>query len=105
MSFQAPKGREAIGRAVVNDGLTKAEAARRYNTTPNTVTKWVERYRKEGVKGLRRLLGHFYLRSMHSDAVAFINRRLVVAPRKDAVWLSIIVQKKDDHLRSDSMAR
>jgi transposase InsO family protein len=40
-------------RAVVDDGLSKAEAARRYNTTPKTVAKWVERYRKEGVKGLR----------------------------------------------------
>jgi transposase InsO family protein len=48
-----PKGREAMVRAVVDDGLSKAEAARRYNTTPKTVAKWVERYRKEGVKGLR----------------------------------------------------
>jgi transposase InsO family protein len=40
-------------RAVVDEGLSKAEAARRYNTTPKTVAKWVERYRKEGVKGLR----------------------------------------------------
>jgi transposase InsO family protein len=48
-----PKGREAMVRAVVDDGLSKAEAARRYNTTSKTVAKWVERYRKEGVKGLR----------------------------------------------------
>jgi transposase InsO family protein len=48
-----PKGREAMVRAVVDDGLSKAEAARRFNTTPRTVDKWVERYRKEGVDGLR----------------------------------------------------
>lgn len=48
-----PKGREAMVRAVVDDGLSRAEAARRYNTTAKTVAKWVERYRKEGVKGLR----------------------------------------------------
>jgi transposase InsO family protein len=48
-----PKGREAMVRAVVDEGLTRAAAARRFNTTPKTVGKWVERYRKEGVKGLR----------------------------------------------------
>jgi transposase-like protein len=41
-----PKGREAMVRAVVDDGLSRAEAARRFNTTPKTVDKWVERYRK-----------------------------------------------------------
>jgi transposase InsO family protein len=40
-------------RAVVDGGLTKAAAARRYNTTPKTVGKWVERFRAEGVDGLR----------------------------------------------------
>ena len=48
-----PKGREDMVRAVVDGGLTKAAAARRYNTTPKTVAKWVERFRKEGVEGLR----------------------------------------------------
>ena len=48
-----PKGREEMVRAVVDHGLSKAEAARCYNTTPKTVTKWVERFRKEGVDGLR----------------------------------------------------
>jgi transposase InsO family protein len=48
-----PKGREAMVCTVVDDGLSKAEAARRYNTTAKTVAKWVERYRKEGVEGLR----------------------------------------------------
>lgn len=48
-----PKGREQMVRAVVDGGLTKAAAARRYNTTPKTVAKWVVRLRKEGVDGLR----------------------------------------------------
>jgi transposase InsO family protein len=48
-----PKGREAMVRAVVDYGLTKAAAARRFNTTPKTVGKWVKRYRAEGVAGLR----------------------------------------------------
>jgi len=47
-----PKGREAMVRAVVDSGLTKAEAARRFNTTAKTVRKWVERFRAEGVAGL-----------------------------------------------------
>ena len=32
--------------------LSKAAAARRYNTTPKTVAKWVDRFRKEGADGL-----------------------------------------------------
>ena len=48
-----PKGREEMVRAVVDCGLTKAAAARRFNTTPKTVGKWVERFRAEGVDGLR----------------------------------------------------
>ena len=41
-----PKGREMMVRAVVDGGLTKADAARQFNTTPKTVGKWVERFRK-----------------------------------------------------------
>jgi len=48
-----PKGREAMVRLVVDRGLSKAEAARRCNTTPKTVGKWVGRFRAEGVDGLR----------------------------------------------------
>src|SRR5689334_14685331 len=48
-----PKGREEMVRAVVDRGLTKAAAARRYNTTAKTVGKWVERFRAEGPDGLR----------------------------------------------------
>jgi transposase len=48
-----PKGREAMVRSVVEDGLTKAAAAVRFNTTAKTVAKWVERFGVEGVDGLR----------------------------------------------------
>ena len=48
-----PKGREQMVRAVVDCGLTKAAAARQFNTTPKTVAKWVERFLAEGVDGLR----------------------------------------------------
>jgi transposase InsO family protein len=47
-----PKGREQMVRAVVDGGLTQAAAARRFNTTPKTVGKWVKRFRAEGVNGL-----------------------------------------------------
>src|SRR6476646_4618305 len=47
------KGREGMVRGVVDSGLSKAEVARRYNTTPKTVAKWVERFRDEGIEGLR----------------------------------------------------
>lgn len=40
-------------RAVVDEGLSKAAAARRFNTTPKTASKWVERFEAEGVEGLR----------------------------------------------------
>ena len=47
-----PKGREAMVRDVVHGGLTNAQAARRYHTTPKTVAKWVGRFRIHGVDGL-----------------------------------------------------
>ncbi|MGY4303691.1 transposase InsO family protein [Bradyrhizobium sp. USDA 4369] len=47
-----PKGREAMVRSVVDGGLSYAEAAYQYNTTPKTVAKWVRRFREEGVEGL-----------------------------------------------------
>jgi len=47
------KGREAMVRAVVDRGVSKAAAARKFNTTPKTVAKWVERFRRKGVDGLR----------------------------------------------------
>jgi transposase len=48
-----PKGREVMVRAVVDHGLSQATAARRFNTTPKTVSKWVKRFRAEGAAGLR----------------------------------------------------
>jgi transposase InsO family protein len=48
-----PKGREAMVRSVVDGGLSKADAADQFNTTPKTVAKWVQRFRAEGVAGLR----------------------------------------------------
>jgi transposase InsO family protein len=48
-----PKGREEMVRCVVDGRLTQAAAARRYNTTAKTVGKWVDRFRAEGVDGLR----------------------------------------------------
>src|SRR5438876_9346678 len=47
-----PKGREAMVRCV-EAGLSNAAAARQFNTTPKIVAKWVERFRAEGVDGLR----------------------------------------------------
>ena len=40
-------------RAVLDCGLRKAVAARQFNTTPKTVGKWVERFRAQGVDGLK----------------------------------------------------
>jgi transposase-like protein len=48
-----PKGREEMVRAVVDGGLSKAAAARQFNTTAKTAHKWVERFLMEGVEGLR----------------------------------------------------
>jgi transposase len=48
-----PKGREVMVSAVVDGGQNYAAAARKFNTTPKTVAKWVERFRAEGVDGLR----------------------------------------------------
>jgi len=38
---------------VLEKGLSKAATARQFNTTPKTVAKWVERFRTDGVDGLR----------------------------------------------------
>jgi len=48
-----PRGRGEMVRAVVDGGLSKAAAARRYNTSPKTVAKWVGRFLTEGVDGVR----------------------------------------------------
>jgi transposase len=48
-----PKGREEMVRVVVDGGQSYAAAARKFNTTPKTVARWVKRFRAEGVDGLR----------------------------------------------------
>lgn len=48
-----PKGRGEMVRAVLEHGLSKAAAAHRFNTTTKTVAKWVDRYKAQGVEGLR----------------------------------------------------
>src|SRR6476660_6028996 len=48
-----PKGREVMVRFVIDGGQSKAAAARHFNTTAKTVAKWIERFRAEGVDGLR----------------------------------------------------
>jgi transposase InsO family protein len=48
-----PKGREEMVRAVVDSRMTKVAAAHRFNTTPKTVGKWVNRFLAQGVDGLR----------------------------------------------------
>jgi transposase InsO family protein len=47
-----PKGREQMVRAVLDQGLSKAAAAREFHTSAKTVAKWVERFRAHGVDGL-----------------------------------------------------
>ena len=42
-----------MARSVIEGGLSKAAAARRFHTTPKTVAKWVGRFRAEGVTGLQ----------------------------------------------------
>lgn len=47
-----PKGREAMVRLVVDDGMSSTIVARQFRTTPKTVTKWTKRFREFGVDGL-----------------------------------------------------
>jgi|SRR5437016_4160425 len=44
---------EAMVRFVVEEGLSNAAAVRQFNTPPETVAKWVARFRAKGVDGLR----------------------------------------------------
>ena len=47
------KSRALLVDEVLGSGKTKAETARAFGTTPTTVAKWVDRYRREGLEGLR----------------------------------------------------
>ena len=49
-----PKGRKAMARSVVNDGLSNTPVARLHRSTPKTVAKCAGRYRELGVEALRR---------------------------------------------------
>ena len=51
-----PKGREAMARSVIGGGLSKAAAARRFNTTPKTVAKMGRAFPR---RGRGRLAGPF----------------------------------------------
>jgi transposase-like protein len=48
-----PKGREEMVRAMAERGMPAAAVARKFNTTPKTVRKWVRRFHEHGVAGLR----------------------------------------------------
>jgi transposase InsO family protein len=48
----APRGREHIVR-LVQSGQTPKAAARAVGVCPRTARKWIDRYRREGLKGLR----------------------------------------------------
>ena len=48
-----PERSRGDGAQCVEGGLSHAAAARKFNTTPKTVAKWVKRFRTEGVDGLR----------------------------------------------------
>ena len=71
-----PRGREAMVRAVTQDGLTPAAAARRYHTTAKTVAKWVARFVAEGQAGLidRTSRPHRLRRPTPAPVVARIER-------------------------------
>jgi transposase len=49
---QTPRGREAMVRAVMNDGLSRTAVARQFRATPKTVAKWVKRFREQGADGM-----------------------------------------------------
>ena len=45
--------RELLARKVVHEGMTLKLAAASFNVTAKTAAKWVQRYREQGVAGLR----------------------------------------------------
>jgi len=47
------KTRALLVEQVLEQGKTKAETARAFGTSPNTVGKWVDRFLREGPEGLR----------------------------------------------------
>ena len=51
-SLLSVSGRKAMVDSVLIAGVTKVEASKKYNVTPQTVKKWVVRYKEEGESGL-----------------------------------------------------
>ena len=47
-----PLRREEMALSVIEGSLSKAHAARTYGVSPKIVTRWVERYKAEGSKGM-----------------------------------------------------
>ena len=88
-----PKGREAMVRSVVEGGLSQADAAYQFNTTPKTVAKWVKRFRAEGVDGLRdRSSRPHSLPSQTAPATCTVIEALRrQRPRKIAYRLAVVV--------------
>ena len=48
-----PTGREIMVRAVLDNGLSKAVAARQFRVSAKTVGKWTKRFQQGGADGLR----------------------------------------------------
>ena len=48
-----PKGRAKMISAVADDGLSFAQAAKKFHVSEPTIAKWVRRFRKFGLDGLR----------------------------------------------------
>ena len=73
-SLLSVSGRKAMLDSVLIAGLTKVEASKKYNVTPQTVMKWVARYKEEGESGLddRSSRPHSCPRSTPAEKVAEI---------------------------------
>lgn len=70
------------GPHVIDEGLSKTEAAHRFNTTAKTVAKWVARFKAGGAEGLRD-------RSSRPPGPPSMAERLpgnVAAPHPDLRW-------------------
>ncbi len=48
-----PRGREALAKTVLLQGVTLNSAAAEFKVSARTVAKWVRRYRTEGPTGLQ----------------------------------------------------
>ena len=89
-SLLSVSGRKAMVDSVLIAGLTKVEASKKYNVTPQTVKKWVARYKEEGESGLedRSSRPHSSPRSTPAEKVA-----------------EIITLRKEEKLTGDHISR